>query len=114
MPLLSLLLILGHPNYTVLFFNQKVTSCVPLIMASGSKAEFSQSLVARVLVLFCFFFMIRFAALSLIVDEDMRVGRGQKGDRAGNKISTYPLQVLASQVYQDRVRPRRCVCPFSL
>ena len=58
--------------------------------------------------------MIKFAALSLIVDEDMRVGRGQKGDGAGNKVSTYPLQVLASQVYEDRVRPRRCVHPFSL
>ena len=58
--------------------------------------------------------MIKFAALSLIVDEDMRVGRGQKGDGAGNKVSTYPLQVLASQVYQDWVRPRRCVHPFSL
>ena len=53
-PLPSPLLILGHPNYTVLFFNQKVTSCVLLIMASGSKAEFSQSLAARFLFLFFF------------------------------------------------------------
>ena len=60
-----------------------------------------------------FFLMVRFAALRLIVDEDMRVG-DRRVTRAGNKVSTDPLQVLASQVYQDRVGPRRCVHPLSL
>lgn len=74
-------------------------------MASGSKAEFSQSLAVL------FFSWLRFAALRLIIDENMRVGRGQKGDKAGNEISVYPL---VPEVYQDQVGPRRCVCPFSL